>query len=809
MYHFLLISVLENYLEKLNEQQRKAVIYTDGPQLVIAGAGSGKTRVLTYKIVHLLTLGYSPGNIMALTFTNKAAREMKERIAPLVGLENASRLWMGTFHSIFSKILHINAEKLGFKSNFTIYDTDDSKSLIKLIIKDMNLDDKIYKPSAVQSHISRLKNALISPVNYELDSNLRKADERTNRPAMFAIYKAYFNRCRIAEAMDFDDLLYYTNILLRDNPDVLEKYQDIFKYVLVDEYQDTNFAQHMIVSQLCRKSGKLCVVGDDAQSIYSFRGANIGNILNLDKYYPGIATFKLEQNYRSTQLIIKAANSLIDKNTEQIRKNIFSCNSQGEPVSLMGTSSDIEESYAVANYIVFKKAQQGGAFEDFAILYRTNAQSRSLEEALRKRNIPYSIYGGLSFYQRKEIKDAVAYFRLTTNPSDDEALLRIINTPARGIGDTTKQKLQQSAFQNGVSIWEVISNIDKYSVNINAGTKGKLSKFQNKIEKFITAHNAGMSAFELAKFIIEDTELISSLLSFNTPENISKVENLNELLNAVSSFSEERREEENEKASLNDFLNEISLATDEDKNSDGGKCVKLMTVHASKGLEFKNVIIVGVEEELFPATMSTDSIYGIEEERRLLYVAITRAEATCLITYAKHRFKNGTQKDCVPSRFIRDIDSSLLNTNTSTRADSYSPRHNDRFRDRFDDYTGSFNDSFGKGGEPRFSNSIGDRSRNESRHSTAGDSFGTRFNQQSAKPLNVRVTPANTSASSGNYEIHQADELTSGTRIEHIRFGIGVVSKVDTSGSDSKIVVEFDEVGSKTLLLKYAKFVIL
>ena len=784
---------MEEYLEKLNDQQRDAVLYTDGPQLVIAGAGSGKTRVLTYKIVHLLNLGYSPGRIMALTFTNKAAREMKERIAPLVGEDNAARLWMGTFHSVFSKILHINADRLGFNGNFTIYDTDDSKSLLKMIIKDMKLDDKIYKPSAVQSHISRLKNALISPTDYELNSQLRKADEHSQRPAMFAIYKAYFNRCRIAGAMDFDDLLFYTNILLRDNPDILQKYQDIFQYVLVDECQDTNFAQHMIVSQLCRKSGKLCVVGDDAQSIYSFRGANISNILDLKKYYPGILTFKLEQNYRSTQNIIEAANSLIAKNSQQIPKNIFSNNSPGELVELIQSNSDFEESYAVANHIIYTKTRQGGSFDDFAILYRTNAQSRVLEEALRKRNIPYTIYGGLSFYQRKEVKDAVAYFRITTNPDDDEALRRIINTPARGIGDTTKEKLQQTAIHHGVSIWAIICDIDHYDVNVNAGTKGKLAKFRNQIEKFIEAYRGGMNAYELASFIIADTQLISSLMTTSTPENISKVENLNELLSAVNAFCQERQEEDDENATLLDFLSEISLATDEDRNSDDGRCVRLMTVHASKGLEFKNVIIVGVEEELFPATMSADTIYGIEEERRLLYVAITRAETTCVISYAKHRFKNGSTKDCVPSRFIRDIDQKLLRKSHDFRIDSYESRNlwqRDDFSRGFGAGTGSFES----------------RVKPSPKEPANIPHLSERFSQRNKIVEDVKQQQAEHDASFG---LHAASELTVGSIIDHFRFGRGVITKVDTSGSDAKIVVDFDEVGTKTLLLKFAKFNIL
>ena len=771
---------MEDYLLKLNEQQRDAVLYTDGPQLVIAGAGSGKTRVLTYKIVHLLSLGYSPYRIMALTFTNKAAREMKERIAPLVGADNAALLWMGTFHSIFSRILHINAERIGFSNNFTIYDTDDSKSLIKMIIKDMHLDDKDYKPSSIQSRISMMKNALISPFDYENDSELRKADNRANRPHTFAIYKAYWNRCRIAGAMDFDDLLFYTNILLRDNKDILQKYQDMFQYILVDEYQDTNFAQHMIVSQLCREHQHLCVVGDDAQSIYSFRGANISNILNLKKFYPTLRTFKLEQNYRSTQNIIEAANSLIAKNRQQIPKHIFSKNSKGERVAVIQSYSDFEESYVVANHIISTKARQGCTYNDFAVLYRTNAQSRTLEEALRKRNIPYTIYGGLSFYQRKEVKDAIAYFRLATNPDDDEALRRIINYPTRGIGDTTVGKLQAAAIRGNVSIWHVVAEPEKYALDVNSGTKNKLKKFFSQVSAYIECNEDGKSAYELAELIIRDTDLISSLQKNDTPENISKIENLNELLNAVQEFTAEREEQGEEHTSLLDFLSEISLDTDEGKNSPDGMNVKLMTAHASKGLEFKNVIIVGVEEDLFPATMSSDSIYGIEEERRLLYVAITRAETTCLLTYAKQRYKNGQQKECVMSRFLRDIDPTLLSTNASAATNFASPALRD-------EHQGTY------------------RPNSLAEHRKAW-SEQTQRNSYKAAP-----TPpvASTSAHDGEFAIHTVDELHDGSRIEHSRFGFGTIAALDTSGADAKAIVKFDEIGQKVLLLKFAKFKII
>lgn len=770
---------MEDYLDKLNEQQREAVLYTDGPSLVIAGAGSGKTRVLTYKIVHLLNLGYAPYRIMALTFTNKAAREMKERIEPLVGKDYASMLWMGTFHSIFAKILRINSEKIGFSHDFTIYDTSDSKSLIKTIIKDMGLDDKTYKPSSIQSHISNMKNALISPANYEADSEQRKADERANRPMTYAIYKTYWHRCAIAGAMDFDDLLFYTNILFRDHPDILDKYQEFFQYILVDEYQDTNFAQHLIVSQLSRISQKLCVVGDDAQSIYSFRGANISNILNLKKFYPNLKTFKLEQNYRSTQNIIEAANSLIAKNSQQIPKHIFSTNSKGNKISVIQAYSDYEESYIVANHIISIKAQQGDSFDDFAVLYRTNAQSRVLEEALRKRNIPYKIYGGLSFYQRKEIKDAISYFRLAINPNDDQALVRVINYPARGIGETTLNKLQNAAIHHNISIWEILDNVDKYDVNINSGTKKKLAGFYELVSSFIAKNASGCDAYELAQEIIYKTKLISILQSDNTPENISKLENLQELLGGINDF----KESGTENVTMTDFLAEVSLDTSEEADNAEGANVTLMTVHAAKGLEFKNVIIVGVEEDLFPATMSSDSIYGIEEERRLLYVAITRAKNTCLITYAKSRFKNGQTKECTMSRFIRDIDARYINTNSSAAATM-----NRNTASSFENERSYF---FGRNDfAPKYSSP---------RHSSY---------DQSTQPS--RFKPHSTSASAtGDFTSHPVEEIHEGCHIEHSRFGNGEVTSIDTSGADAKIIVNFGDVGTKTLLLKFAKFKIL
>ena len=583
----------QDYLSQLNDPQRNAVTYTEGPALVIAGAGSGKTRVLTYKIVHLLHQGYEPWRILALTFTNKAAREMRERIEQLVGAPTASKLWMGTFHSIFARILRTNAERVGYKSSFTIYDTADSKSLVKTIIKDMALDEKIYKPSTVLSAISTAKNALISPEKYVTLQDVMDADKNARRPMTYAIYRTYRNRCVASGAMDFDDLLYYTNLLLRDNPDVLHHYQDFFRYILVDEYQDTNFAQHVIVSQLTRENHSLCVVGDDAQSIYSFRGANIRNILNLRNAYPDLRIFKLEQNYRSTQHIINAANSLIAKNTEQIRKNVFSRNEPGKKVEVVQSYSDFEESFLVANRISQVRMDTGDSFDEFAILYRTNAQSRILEESLRKRNIPYRIFGGLSFYQRKEVKDAIAYFRLSVNPADDEALKRIINFPARGIGETTVAKIVRAAIDNSVSMWSVIENPDTYSLDVNSGTLRKLAGFHDLISSFIEMNEAGNDAETVAKEIIRRTALMSMLLTDRTPESISKQENLSELLAGVKEFVDTRREEgQEETVTLADFLGDISLATDQDMDNASAECVTLMTVHAAKGLEFNNIFIV-------------------------------------------------------------------------------------------------------------------------------------------------------------------------------------------------------------------------
>lgn len=748
----------EEYLNDLNDAQRAAVIYSAGPQLVIAGAGSGKTRVLTYKILHLLHSGYEPWRIMALTFTNKAANEMRSRIERMVGAKYASRLWMGTFHSIFRRILSTHAERLGFKPGFSIYDTADSKALVKTIIKEMDLDDKIYKPSVVLGSISAAKNALVSPAQYKSSREILDADKRARRPQVYAIYETYCRRCFVANAMDFDDLLYFTNVLFRDNPDILHHYQEFFQYVLVDEYQDTNFAQHLIVTMLTRQTGNLCVVGDDAQSIYSFRGANIDNILTLRQSYPTLRTFKLEQNYRSTQTITNAANSLIAKNTEQIQKTVFSNNEVGRPIELTRSYSDYEEGYLVANRIATLRAEQHDSFEDYAILYRTNAQSRVLEESLRKRNIPYRIYGGLSFYQRQEVKDALAYFRLSLNVDDDEALRRIINTPARGIGQTTLQRLSRAALDANVSLWTVLCNLGDYQTGIASAATKKLDSFRQLIESFVELNLQGRSAFEVAETIIARSGLMAQNMTDHAPETIARRENLEELVSAVREFIEERLEEGSTAIALDDFLGMASLATDQDRKDDDMQAeerVTLMTVHAAKGLEFSSVFVVGVEEDLFPSAMSAGSQREIEEERRLLYVAITRAKRFCMLSYASSRFRNGQTVMPRPSRFLRDIDSQYLRSSVGDLQPEVPVRPSFRPMSAFKPYSAA---------------------------------------SQSVAVSN-RVEP----------DI----AVSEGMRIEHLKFGQGTIVEVDKSMSDTRIVVDFDNSGRKTLLLKFAKFTVI
>ena len=651
---------MPDYIEELNEGQRNAVLYNDGPSLVIAGAGSGKTRVLTYKIAYLLENGYQPWNILALTFTNKAAREMKERIARQMGPERARHLWMGTFHSMFLRILHVEAGHIGFTSQFTIYDTADSKSLIRSIIKEMGLDEKVYKPGMVQARISNAKNHLVSPAGYANNKEAYEGDRAAKVPALRDIYQRYWERCRRADAMDFDDLLFYTFLLFRDHPEVLARYQEQFRYILVDEYQDTNFAQHSIVLQLAKNHQHVCVVGDDAQSIYSFRGADIDNILYFTKVYPDTKVFKLEQNYRSTQTIVRAANSLIEKNQWQIRKEVFSEKEKGEAIGVYQAYSDVEEGDIVVNKIAELRREKRYAYSDFAILYRTNAQSRIFEEAMRKRSMPYRIYGGLSFYQRKEIKDVIAYFRLIVNPNDEEAFKRIINYPARGIGDTTVGKIIAAATGHNVSLWTVLCEPLAYGLNFNKGTVGKLQVFRELISAFIT-DAAEKNAYEIGADIIRQSGIINDVCQDNSPENLSRKENIEELVNGMSDFCAQRQEEGNPNVLLGDFLSEVSLLTDQDSDKDGDdEKITLMTVHSAKGLEFKNVFVVGMEENLFPSGMVGDSPRALEEERRLFYVAITRAEEHCFLSYAKTRFRYGKMEFGSPSRFLKDIDIRFL-----------------------------------------------------------------------------------------------------------------------------------------------------
>ena len=783
---------MEDYLSRLNGQQREAVVYCDGPQLVIAGAGSGKTRVLTYKRVHLLCHGYEPWRIMALTFTNKAAREMRERIEQLVGHQVASRLWMGTFHSIFSRLLRTHADRIGFKPSFTIYDAADSKALIKTIIKEMKLDDKIYKPSVVQNAISHAKNALISPAAYAASPDLMRADKDARRPLTVEIYRAYRQRCRLAGAMDFDDLLYYTNVLLKDNPDVLNHYREFFRYVLVDEYQDTNFAQHCIVTELCERTNALTMVGDDAQSIYSFRGASIQNILNLEKAYPNLRIFKLEQNYRSTQNIVEAANSLINKNRRQLPKHVFSRNDVGEKIEVVNCFTEYEEAGTVAERISRLRMRSGDSLDEFAILYRTNAQSRRLEEALRKRNIPYRIYGGLSFYQRKEIKDAIAYFRLSVNPDDDEALRRIINIPARGIGDTTVGRVLSAAMAADVSMWQVISNPDLYPTGVNSGAAKKLAAFHELIGGFTEMNARGDDAAAIATAIISRTGMLTSLISDNTPENMSKQENLQEILNNVQEFVADKAEEsETPDLSMTAFLAEVSLATDQDQKEGETEQPKvtMMTVHAAKGLEFNNVIIVGVEDDLFPSAMAQTSAAEIEEERRLLYVAITRARKMCVMTYASSRFRNGSTAMCRPSPFLRDIDPRFLKLIQGTTLGE------ERHAGMMNRYRESYH-------SPVATHSVIDPSprRPDPRPAPRIPAYGP-----AASPA-AAPSPA---AASGEFSRHTLADIDRGMEILHERFGRGVIEEIDEEPSGERITVLFSGADRKKLMLKFARFKIL
>ena len=791
---------MTDYLDELNESQRAAVLYNDGPSLVIAGAGSGKTRVLTYKIKYLIQeKGYDARSILALTFTNKAAKEIVTRVNSEIGLPWSDYIWMGTFHSVFLRILRQHANIIGFTPNFTIYDSGDSKNFIKSLVKELNLDERTYKPGLILSRISNAKNRLVSPQAYAASGELYRLDVEAKIPAMRDIYIRYCERCKQGNVMDFDDIIVYIYQLLNNHPEIREKYATKFKYVFVDEYQDTNEAQSRILSLLVKEPWRICVVGDDAQSIYSFRGATVDNILNFTKSYPEARLFKLEQNYRSTQLIVKAANSLIEKNREQIKKEVFSENQVGEPISVTSAYSDVEEGEIVANKITSMYVKDGCPYSDFAILYRTNAQSRIFEEALRKRAVPYRIYGGLSFYQRKEIKDVIAYFRLAVNPHDGEALKRVINYPARGIGDTTLNKINMAASDAGVSLWTVISSPLDYGLNINKGTHTKLQAFRDIVSGFISKADS-VSAYEIGKEIVSASGIMADIIQDTTPEGMSRRENIDELVNGMYDFCEIRREEGNDRMFLTDYLSEVALLTDQDgEKDDSVSKVTLMTIHSAKGLEFRNVFIVGMEENLFPGPMSSDSPRALEEERRLFYVAITRAEENCFISYAKNRYKYGKQEFCNPSRFLKDINPSYLKLPKDAiggmprRTDDYAPRNYERGYGRSETYRSSGPSVFDGGEMPQ---------------------EPVRF----VKPVPTRnlkriVPVARPSSVSSGSNIPQGGAATHGVSvgrmIEHERFGIGEVVRLEGTGDNCKATVRFENAGEKQLLLKFARFKII
>lgn len=846
-------------LKDLNEAQRAAVEYIDGPSLVIAGAGSGKTRVLTYKIAYLLSQGMKPWSIMALTFTNKAAREMKERIGKLVGNDLAQHLYMGTFHSIFSRILRAEAEHIGFNNNFTIYDESDSRSLIKAIVKEMGLDDKKYKPAAVHAKISMAKNNLMSAAAYESDAAIFEQNKRAQMPEVGKIFVAYVQRCKQANAMDFDDLLTLTYQLFREHEDIRHKYAARFDYVLVDEYQDTNHVQMSIVMQLCQEKQRVCAVGDDSQSIYSFRGANIDNILNYQRQFQGTRLFKLEQNYRSTQTIVEAANSLIKHNRNQIPKDVFSENAKGEKIQYKPAYSDKEEAAIVAKDVKRIRREDGCQYSDFAILYRTNAQSRSFEEEFRKQGIPYRIYGGLSFYQRKEIKDIIAYFRLVANPDDEEAIKRIINYPARGIGATTVLKIADCAHQNQVSFWEVIGSPERYGLAVNKGAMNKLETFRLLISSFIERAQT-TDVYELGDAIIKESGISQDIMSGKDADDLARQENLEEFLSGMSAFVEERREESRfDELFLQDYLQDVALLTDADSDGDKDEPrVSLMTVHAAKGLEFPTVFVVGLEENIFPSPLSAASLRELEEERRLLYVAITRAEKHCILTNAKNRWRYGKMEFDNPSRFIDEIDGKLIDCQDEAGGSLFGSMSESRLGSRSGSMFGSRADSMSDQPEwaraqrprrpwedaeqPRYSSryqnskpvasqfvadpkpSLFDDEPETSR--TSGRSSLSEGNFKSVRALNAAKRymethsshPASRSTGSAASSVSSSSAASSagssscglqeGMKIEHQRFGRGTVLKIEGTGENTKATVEFVHSGTKQLLLKYAKFTV-
>ena len=805
-------------LNDLNDAQRAAVEYIDGPSLVIAGAGSGKTRVLTYKIAYLLSQGMKPWSIMALTFTNKAAREMKERIGKLVGDDLAQHLYMGTFHSIFSRILRAEAEHIGFNNNFTIYDESDSRSLLKAIIKEMALDDKAYKPAAVHARISMAKNNLVTAEAYDSDPAILEQNKRAKMPAIGKIYVAYVQRCRQANAMDFDDLLMLTFQLFRDHEEIRQKYAGRFDYILVDEYQDTNHVQMSIVMQLCKEKLRVCAVGDDSQSIYSFRGANIDNILNYQKQLPGTQLFKLEQNYRSTQTIVEAANSLIHHNRNQIQKEVFSKNDKGEKILYKPAYSDKEEALIVAKNIQRIKRQDDCGYDQFAILYRTNAQSRSFEEEFRKQGIPYRIYGGLSFYQRKEIKDIIAYFRLVANPDDEEAFKRIINYPARGIGATTVMKIADCAHLNQVSFWEVIGNVEHYGLNVNKGVQTKLENFRLLISSFIDRSHT-LDVYELGDAIIRESRISEDIMSGKNADDLARQENLEEFLSGMQTFVAGRQEEGRmDEAYLTDYLQDVALLTDADSEGEKDEPrVSLMTVHAAKGLEFATVFVVGLEENIFPSPLAAVSVRELEEERRLLYVAITRAEKHCILTNAKNRFRYGKMEFDNPSRFIDEIDASLIEGGEEAPESSFGGG-----RSSFGGYGSSsrYGSEGGYGGRMPWDRDRSGYGRDYQNSNPVASQFmaDPKPGFKSVRAVNAvhRImgdTASSSSVASAGSSTSKASSaagsLSEGCRIEHQRFGIGTVLKIEGTGENTKATVEFQNAGTKQLLLKFAKFTIL
>ncbi|MCM1312012.1 MAG: UvrD-helicase domain-containing protein [Bacteroides sp.] len=805
-------------LESLNPGQREAVEYCEGPSLIIAGAGSGKTRVLTHKIAYLLENGYEPWSILALTFTNKAANEMKMRISNIVGYEKARYLWMGTFHSVFLRILRAEHEHIGFSPNFTIYDTADSRGLVKDIVKEMGLDEKIYKPASVLSQISNAKNQLVSAEEYAANPANYQNDVRAKVPALRDIYIRYSNRCRQSDAMDFDDILVYTYWLLDKNPEICRKYAERFRYVLVDEYQDTNFAQHRIVWLLTKDTQKVCVVGDDAQSIYSFRGANIDNILTFKDIYSNSRMFKLEQNYRSTQMIVAAANSLISKNSRQIKKNVFSENESGERISVRDAYSDVEEAQIVIRNIQQLHRKEGGEYSDFAILYRTNAQSRVFEEALRKNGLPYRIYGGLSFYQRKEIKDIIAYFRLAVNPNDEEAFKRVINYPARGIGNTTLSKIVSVAAGQNVSLWDVINDPLEYGLNLSKATATRVGEFRELVASFIEMARS-QTAREAGREIVRQSGIIADVYQDRLPENLSRQENVEELMNGLEDFCTSRMEEGNQNILISDYLSEVSLLSDvdTDKGEDEHK-VTLMTIHSAKGLEFPTVFVVGLEENLFPSAMAGSSAREMEEERRLFYVAITRAERHCFLSYAKSRYRYGRMEFGTPSRFISDIDPQYLDRGTSAMY-SATRKNTDEVelpwksrRNLFSEEKKS-RDMFAEEREARSY-----REKVESRDEKNSSVEDRRGYKESASPTPSvspvssarRLSPISSAVrrpvSSASTASSCLSEIAVGQCIEHERFGVGTVERLEGSGETRKATVNFRNAGTKQLLLKFARF---